>query len=230
MAKKTNLYIYRVPHTTIEQLAYNTIYMLKDDFADLQEFGIQQEQIDQLQLLLDQLQKHPFEEELYWNKAVLKQQRNETKDQLIYLLSKLEVILRLELGKKSDYYQMFMLNAISTFNIKLLIERALQAKQVYYGHHHELLKKHIAPELIEQIELKANELNKDTTTHLASVAMGTLDKQLRVKASNDLYAYMSKLRGTAKRIWQLKGDFVRSNVYLMPKQKNKRKRKVKGEK
>ena len=215
-----NVRTFRLDYEELYQLSCQTIELMTTDSAEFASFGIDQTAKVSLQNLAERFRYRPFDELSMLAQKLATQTRNEKADELQLDLVKLETKIRTVFGRKSPFYKMLDISALSTLTPDEIVKKVDVIKMVVEGNFKDVFATILSSAEMEGLMQKANDLRAAILNQELASRERVLHTHTRNEQANELYREVSKIRYVGKQMWAY-SNYAKSRMYLMPQFKTR---------
>jgi len=210
---KSNL---RFTYAELEAFAEKLKEAVRKDLVPLSRFyGINKEDIDELDALLEKFRNLPTDKEMQAGKVLVSKRKREITKCLVKHLSDINLRIFTLTGKESEIYQDFKIKNLSTLRDKKLIDEAIRIKDLVLVHRELIKRRAYTKDDFSSFKKCIIDLQKAVDDYKKTLERRKKNALKRKQAAGDLYDQMVMLAEVGKKYWKMQDDTLKYNVYVM---------------
>jgi len=209
---KSNL---RFTYAELEAFAEKLKESVHKDLIPLSRYGVDNEEIDELDALLEKFRSLPTDRDMQVGKVLVSKRKKDITKLLVRYLSDIDLRIYSITGKDSEIYQDFKIKSLSTLRDKKIIEEAIRIKDLVLLHRELIKRRGYTKDDFSNFKKCIADLQKAVDDYKKSVERRKKYALKRKKAANDLYEKMVMLSELGKKYWKMQDNTLKYNVYVM---------------
>jgi len=216
MKNQKNVQAPRQGYEELYQLGYQTAALMVTDLDRFMEFGVSQNDVDELKQLVNAFGNRDFDEEYLLAQKFSTQEKQQLLSAILVILYKLEIKLSKAFSSETSVTQAFDLSTIRQLTEVEVAKKAKLSASLCNGRYASLLAPHISQAEIAELNEKGDLLMETIIKQQTSEKERMIATQIRASLACELFNSVRTIRRVGKKMWALT-DVVKSNAYLMPK-------------